>query len=53
MLLCVCATHADDNLITQQITIEVKEAGTLPNKIGSTKKIPSYQFEVEGRIEWY
>ena len=39
MLLCVCATHADDNLITQQITIEVKEAGTLPNKIGKRLRV--------------
>ena len=50
MLLCVCATHADDNLITQQITIEVKEAGTLPNKIGSTKKYQITNLKLKGEL---
>lgn len=28
----------DDGLITKQITIKLEKAGTLPDKIGSTKK---------------
>ena len=30
--------QAADGLITKQITIKLDEAGTLPDKIGSTKK---------------
>lgn len=38
MLLCGLSSRAADDLITQQITINVAEAGTLPAKIGSSKK---------------
>ena len=40
MLLGCLAIHAaDGDLITKQITIKLEEAGTLPDKIGSIKKI--------------
>ena len=39
MLLGCLAIHAaDGDLITKQITIKLEEAGTLPSKIGDTKK---------------
>ena len=37
-LLCNATSHAADDLITQQITIKLDKAGTLPNKIESSKK---------------
>lgn len=39
MLLCgLSAQAADEDLITQQITINALEAGTLPQRISSSKK---------------
>ena len=40
MLLLFCGTvsHAADDLINQQITIKLDEAGTLSTKIGTNKK---------------
>lgn len=38
MLLCGLSSRAADDLITQQITINVAEAGTLSAKIGSSKR---------------
>lgn len=37
LLGCLSIQAADDDLITKQITIKLDEAGTLPNKIGSSK----------------
>mgnify|MGYP004500748397 CR=1 FL=1 len=38
LLNCFASYAADENLITKQITLNLTEAGTLPNKIGSSKK---------------
>ena len=38
VLLGCLAIQAADDLITQQITIKLDKAGTLPNKISDTKK---------------
>ena len=38
LLGCLSIQAADDGLITKQITIKLDKAGTLPDKIGSTKK---------------
>ena len=38
LLNCFASYAADEDLITKQITLKLTEAGTLPNKIGSSKK---------------
>ena len=38
LLFCGAVSHAADDLITQQITIKLEKAGTLSNRIGSSKK---------------
>lgn len=38
LLNCFASYAADEELITKQITLNLTEAGTLPNKIGSSKK---------------
>ena len=38
LLNCFASYAADEYLITKQITLNLTEAGTLPNKIGSSKK---------------
>ena len=40
----------DDGLITKQITIKLDEAGTLPDKIGSTKKYQITNLKIIGEI---
>lgn len=40
----------DDGLITKQITIKLEKAGTLPNKIGSTKKKQITNLKIIGEI---
>ena len=35
---CLSIQAADDELITKQVTVKLDKAGTLPDKIGSTKK---------------
>ena len=42
--------QAADGLITKQITIKLDEAGTLPNKIGSTKKFQITNLKIIGEI---
>ena len=49
-LLCGMVSDAADNLITQQITIKLDEAGTLPNRIGSTKKYLITNLKIIGEI---
>ena len=44
------SAQAADNLITQQITIKLDEAGTLPNRIGSTKKYLITNLKIIGEI---
>ena len=41
---------ADGDLITKQITIKLEKAGTLPNKIGSTKKFQITNLKIIGEI---
>ncbi len=52
MLFCsVSSVLADDsNLITQQITINVSEAGTLQNKIGSNRKDQITNLKITGSL---
>ena len=38
LLGCLSLYAADNDLITRQITIKLEKAGTLPDKIGSSKK---------------
>ena len=42
--------QAADGLITKQITIKLDEAGTFPNKIGSTKKFQITNLKIIGEI---
>ena len=42
--------QAADGLITKQITIKFEKAGTLPNKIGSTKKFQITNLKIIGEI---
>ena len=46
---CLSIQAADD-LITKQITIKLDEAGTLPDKIGSTKKYQITNLKILGEI---
>ena len=51
MLLGCLAIHAEDeNLITQQITIKLDQAGTLPDKIGDNKKYKITNLKIVGEI---
>lgn len=50
LLGCLLIQAADDDLITKQITIKLDEAGTLPNKIGSTKKYQITNLKIIGEI---
>ena len=51
MLLGCLAIHAaDGDLITKQITIKLEEAGTLPSKIGDTKKYKITKLKIMGEI---
>ena len=51
MLLCCLSLYAADNdLITKQITIKLEEAGTLPNKIGNSRKYKITNLKLVGEI---
>lgn len=50
MLLGCLAIQAADDLITQQITVKLDEAGTLSNKIGSSKKYKITNLKIIGEI---
>ena len=50
LLNCVVSYAADENLITKQITLKLTEAGTLPNKIGSSKKDLIRNLKIIGEI---
>ena len=51
MLLGCLAIHAaDGDLITKQITVKLEEAGTLPSKIGDTKKYKITNLKIMGEI---
>lgn len=50
MLLCGLSSRAADDLITQQITINVAEAGTLPAKIGTAKRSQITNLKLTGEL---
>ena len=50
MVLGCLSIQAADGLITKQITIKLEEAGTLPDKIGSTKKNQITNLKIIGEI---
>ena len=49
-LSCLTIQATDDDLITKQITIKLDEAGTLPNKIGSSKMYKITNLKIIGEI---
>lgn len=50
LLNCFASYAANENLITKQITLKLTEAGTLPNKIGSSKKYLVTNLKIIGEI---
>jgi hypothetical protein len=50
LLGCLSIQAADDDLITRQITIKLEEAGTLPNRIGASKKYLITNLKIIGEI---
>ena len=50
LLNCFASYAADEDLITKQITIKLTEAGTLPNKIASSKKDLITNLKIIGEI---
>ena len=50
LLNCVVSYAADENLITKQITLNLTEAGTLPNKIANSKKDLITNLKIIGEI---
>ena len=49
-LFCNATSHAADDLITRQVTIKLDKAGTLPDKIGSSKKYKITNLKIVGEI---
>jgi len=47
---CLSIQASDDDLITEQITIKLDKAGTLPNKIESSKKYKITNLKIVGEI---
>ena len=50
LLGCVSIHAADDGLITKQITIKLDEAGTLPDRIGESKKYLITNLKIVGEV---
>ena len=50
LLGCLSIQAADDDLITKQITIKLDKAGTLPDKIGSSKMYKITNLKIVGKI---
>ena len=50
LLGCLSIQAADNDLITKQITIKLEEAGTLPNKIASSRKYKITNLKIIGEI---
>ena len=50
LLGCLSLYAADDDLITKQITIQLEKAGTLPDRIGSSKKYQITNLKIIGKI---
>jgi len=47
---CLAIQAADGDLITKQVIIKLDEAGTLPDKIGSSKKYKLMNLKIVGEI---
>ena len=50
LLGCLSLYAADNDLITKQITIKMEKAGTLPDRIGSSKKYKITNLKIIGEI---
>ena len=50
LLGCLSIQAANDDLITKQITIKLEKAGTLPDRIGSSKKYKITNLKIIGEI---
>ena len=50
LLNCFASYAANEYLLTKQITLKLTEAGTLPNKIGSSKKYLVTNLKIIGEI---
>ena len=50
LLGCLSLYAADNDLITKQITIKLEEAGTLPDRIGSSRKYKITNLKIIGEI---
>ena len=50
LLGCLSIQAADDGLITRQITLKLDEAGTLPNRIGVSRKNLITNLKIVGKI---
>ena len=50
LLGCLSIQAADDDLITKQITINLDKAGTLPDRIASSKKYKITNLKINGEI---
>ena len=50
LLGCLSIQAADDDLITRQITVKLDKAGTLPDKIGSSKKNLITNLKIVGEV---
>ena len=50
LLGCLSLYAADNDLITKQITIQLEEAGTLPDKIASSQKYKITNLKIIGEI---
>ena len=51
LLGCFSIQAANDDLITKQITIKLDEAGTLPDKIGSSRMYKITNLKIVGKID--
>ena len=47
---CLAIQAADEGLVTKQITIKLDEAGTLPNRIGESKKYLITNLKIVGEV---
>ena len=50
LLGCISNQAADDGLITKQIIVKLEKAGTLPDRIGSTKRNKITNLKIIGEI---
>lgn len=50
LLGCLSIQAADDGLITKQITIKLDKAGTLPDRIASSKKYKITNLKIVGEV---